>query len=74
MKDAIKRIFDVLFYESELLSKAISPVRVKEKTDTTMEKETEDEKEKNNQINKKIIYLIYFLIILIFIVLTLLLF
>ena len=74
MRDTIKRIFDVLFQESEILSKQISPVKTDEekKEKIQVEEDIKNEKEKLNA--KYLIYLVYFLLILIFILLTLFLF
>lgn len=73
MRDAIKRIFDALFQESEVLSKQVSPVKVDDKQEK-VKVEEDIKKEKEKEYSKYLIYLVYFLLILIFILLTLFLF
>ena len=74
MKDTIKRIFDVLFYESEIISKTVSPIENEKKSERLIEDLQNKDKKKEEENVKKIIYLIYFLLIIIFIILCLLLF
>jgi hypothetical protein len=74
MRDTIKRIFDVLFQESEILSKQVSPVKPEDDKQEKVQVAEDIKKEKDKLNAKYLIYLVYFLLILIFILLTLFLF
>ena len=67
MRDTIKRIFDVLFQESEILSKQVSPVKPEDDKQEKVQVAEDIKKEKDKLNAKYLIYLVYFLLILIFI-------
>ena len=68
MRDTIKRIFDVLFQESEILSKQVSPVKPEDNKQEKVQVAEDIKKEKDKLNAKYLIYLVYFLLILIFFV------
>ena len=56
MRDTIKRIFDVLFQESEILSKQVSPVKPEDDKQEKVQV-AEDIKKEKDKLNAK--YLIF---------------